>query len=156
VGDRISCNGVDGIVENIGLRSIRLRSLDGQQLIIPNHIIADNQLINFADRRHFRHIFNIGLVYSTTPEQMEEAVKILHEILDGRKLFPADKNPVITFNEMKDWSLNICAVVWYDTTDWGAYQADLHNVNLEILKRFNAAGLNFAFPSSTNYVVQEK
>jgi MscS family membrane protein len=155
-GDRISCNGADGIVEFMGLRASRIRSLEGQEIIIPNHILADNQLINYSDRQHFRHIFNIRLGYGTPPERIEEAVRILHEILDNREMTVPGRRPIIAFNEMQEWAFNISAFVWYDTTDWAAYQADLHLVNLEILRRFRAAGITFAIPASVNYLMGDE
>lgn len=68
VGDRIICNGSDGMVEAVGFRSTRLRSLDGTIWNIPNRILSDSTVENITERNSIKYAFTLGLVYSTTPE----------------------------------------------------------------------------------------
>lgn len=153
VGERINLAGKDGIVESVGLRSTKLRSLDGTLWTVPNKELAETSIQNFTKRPNFKHIYDISLVYQTTPEQMRQALTILHDILDHHPLFDMEKLPPrIHFYEMKDWSLNIQAIVWFQTTDFFAKLDAQQSINLDILERFNAAGLDFAFPSQTAYL----
>lgn len=153
VGERINLGGKDGIVEAVGLRSTKLRSLDGTLWTVPNKELAEASIQNFTKRPNFKHIFDVALVYNTTPAQMRQALAIMHDILDQHPLFDMEKLPPrIHFAEMKDWSLNIQAIVWFQTTDFFGKLDAQEKINFEILERFNAAGLEFAFPSQTTYV----
>ena len=73
VGDWVKIGDAEGTVEQIGLRSIRLRAFEGRLIDIPNRVIADTQLDNFSNRDFYRECFTFGLVYQTTPKQMEKA-----------------------------------------------------------------------------------
>ena len=84
---------------------------------------------------------------------MEEACKILHEILDSHPGFDtARQPPLVFFTDYKDWSLNISVIVWFNTRDFLLSQKWKHEINLEILRRFNAAKLKFARPASTAFL----
>ncbi len=153
IGDRIAVGDKDGIVEGIGLRSTRIRSLDGTLWTIPNREMADGSIRNFSLRPSYKYVFGIGLVYNTPEEKMRRAVALLHEILDGRPCFDMENFPPrIYFSDFKDWSLNITVIVWFQTVDYFEMMSERENMNAEILKRFNAEGLEFAFPSTTNYL----
>ena len=87
---------------------------------------------------------------------MRRALAILHEILDNHPMFDMEEMPPrIYFTELRDWSLNISVIVWFQTQDWFAMQAARQEINLQILERFNAEGLSFAFPSTTNYLTAD-
>lgn len=153
IGDLIETNGKKGIVEALGLRSTTLRSLDGTVWSIPNKELAEASIQNISRRPNFKHVFEIGLVYSTSAARMARAVALLHEILDGNPMFDMEKLPPrIYFTELKDWSLNIQAIVWFQTTDYFLMLSEREKLNMKILERFNAEGLEFAFPSNTTYL----
>jgi len=150
IGDRIIANGKDGIVQSVGLRSTTLRALDGTSWTVPNKELSDASIQNMSHRPNFKQELNIGLTYSTTPEQLEEAKNILHEIVADDPMF--DMPPRISFNAMKDWSLNIQMLMWFKADDFLAVLKRMEEINFEILRRFNAAGLEIAFPTSTTYI----
>lgn len=154
IGDRVKLNdGTMGMVEAVGLRSTRLRSLDGSVWYVPNRQMADSSLENFAKRENLKYMFEIGLIYGTPAEKMRRAVELLHEILDNDPHFDMEELPPrIYFTDFKDWSLNITVIVWFQTQDWFEMQTMRHELNLTILERFNAEGLEFAFPTSTQYL----
>ncbi|MGE4565207.1 MAG: mechanosensitive ion channel family protein [Victivallaceae bacterium] len=154
IGDRVEVGGSSGMVEAIGLRSTRLRTLDGTLWYVPNREMADSKLLNYAKRPNIKYGFDLGLTYDTTPEQMTRAMAILHEILDGHALFDMENLPPrIFFTDFKEYSLNISVIVWFQTVDFFEMQDARNAINLAILERFNAEGLSFAFPSRTNYLV---
>ncbi len=156
VGDRIKFGAIDGLIESVGFRSTKVRALDGNLFQVPNRQIADGVLENISRRPDIKYVFNIGLVYQTTPEQMQQAVQILHELLDRHPAFDAAKKPpLIYFTEFRDWSLNISVVVWFNTTDFLQSQQWKHEINLEILRRFNNAKLSFAYPTQTQFLTTD-
>jgi len=153
VGDRVRFGAIDGTIESVGFRSTRIRALDGNIFQVPNRQIVDGVLENISRRPDIKYAFDLGLVYQTTPEQMEQALSILRELLDQNPAFDTRKHPpLINFTEFRDWSLNIAVVVWFNTTDVEQAQAWKTRLNLEILRRFNNAGLAFAYPTATHFL----
>ena len=156
VGDRIKFETVDGVVECVGFRSTRIRSLDGHLLTIPNSKVADAAIENISKRPYIKCAYSLGLTYDTPPEKIDRAVKILHEILDSHESFSKDMPPDICFDAFKDWSLNVSVIVWYMTTDGALARKWQHEQNLMILRRFNEEGLEFAFPTTTSHFVGDR
>ncbi len=153
VGERITVGAVTGTVERIGFRSTRIRSLDGHMFSIPNSNLADSVVENVAKRPYIKYAFDLTLVYSTSAKQMERAMEILHEIIDKEEIFNDELPPRIYFTSFNDWALNISIIVWFQSTNYFETQQVKNDLNLEILRRFNAEGLDFAFPTSTNHLV---
>jgi len=151
-GDRIVIDGNDGVVESVGFRSTRIRTLTGHLLTIPNEKIISSFVENISRRPHIRWLTNIGIPYDTPPEKVETAVAVIKEILAGHEGLREDFPPRVFFNNFNDWSLNIMVVAWYHPPDYWAFQAWVERTCLEIMRRFEAGGIDFAFPSQTVYV----
>jgi len=157
IGQMVKIGDASGAVEAVGFRSTRLRSPDGTVWHIPNRAVADSTIENITMRPNVKYAFNLGIVYSTPPEKVKRAVEILHEILDNRPSFDMQKMPPrIFFTDFKDSSLNIMVVVWFQTTDFWAVQENKQAINLAILERFNAENIEFAFPTQTNYLINQE
>jgi MscS family membrane protein len=146
VGDRIQISGYDGNIEEIGIRSTRLRTLSGRVVVIPNFKFTDTFLENVTNEPSRKVGLTLGLTYDTTPEQVQEGIDILKAIIAERSE-TLDPDPTIWFSSFGDFSLNIDVIYFINKNGHWAYSPG--EVNLEILKRFNAAGLNFAFPTQT-------
>ncbi len=148
MGDRIIINGYDGIIKEIGLRNTRLTKLDGRLVTIPNSFFADNCIENISAEPTRKVALNLGLTYDTTPDQIDEAIAILMQILEDNKDI-VTKDTWTLFDTYGDFSLGICFVYYIRK------EADIPTaqtkINLEVLRRFNAAGLEFAFPTQTVY-----
>ena len=155
VGDRIKVEGVDGTVKSVGFRSTKMETLEGFLITLPNKKLTESIVENISKRPYIKFIANLGLVYGTTPEQMEQAMAILHEIYDNHEGINAEKPPLIFFNAFNDWSLNIQVISWYHPADWQKAMTWNSGRNLETLRRFNAAGLSFAFPTNTTYLAND-
>jgi MscS family membrane protein len=146
VGDRVQVGGYDGTIEEIGIRSTRLRTLAGRVVIIPNFKFTDSFVENVTNEPSRKISLTLGLTYDTTPERIEEAIGILKAIIAEREETLLQE-PTIWFDSFGDFSLNIKMVYYIKKEGHWAYSPN--EVNLEILKRFNAAGLDFAFPTQT-------
>jgi MscS family membrane protein len=156
VGERITVDSTTGNVERIGFRSTRIRSLSGHMYSIPNSKLADSVVENVTKRPYIKYAFDLTLVYDTTAAQMDRAMEILHEVLDRHEGFNEEMPSRIYFTSFNDWALNISIILWFQSTDYFQTQQWKNDINLEILRRFNAEGLDFAFPTSTNYLVGDK
>ena len=151
VGDRIKLDAVDGVVESIGLRSTRVRNLDGHLITVPNKTMGNATITNITRRPNIKTEMNIGIPYDTPLEKVKLALKILEEIYRSH---PMTTDLIVSFNKFADSSLNILVVHWWNSTDFKAYLAGMQELNLAIKKRFDEAQVEFAFPSQTHYVKQ--
>ena len=111
VGDRIQISGYDGTIEEIGLRSTRLRTLAGRIVIIPNFKFTDTFLENVTNEPSRKASLTLGLTYDTSPEQVEEAIGILKAII-AERAETLEHDPTIWFDSFGDFSLNV-KLVYY-------------------------------------------
>jgi MscS family membrane protein len=144
LGDRIRVNGFDGAVEEIGLRSTRIRTLSGELVTMPNKHFSSDAVENVSLRPNIKIALELGLTYDTTPAQMKNAKDLLQKIADSNK---AVKKSVIGFSNFGESALGIKFIYWFK----GDYTGVQDEINFEILDKFNKAGLDFAFPSQTIY-----
>jgi MscS family membrane protein len=160
LGERIVVKGVDGTVEKIGFRVTRIRTLTGHLITMPNSHITSEPIENVAKRMTLRRIMNLTITYDTPREKIEQAVHIVRDIFeeDGIRepIHPTVSGdylpPRVFFNELNADSLNIFCIYWYAPTDWWAYNEHAQRVNLRIFEEFEAAGIEFAFPTQTLYL----
>jgi MscS family membrane protein len=152
LGERIVVGGHDGTVEEVGFRSTRIRTLDGHLVTVPNGELANQMIQNIGQRPYIKRVMNVTITYDTSPEKVQEALSILREILDNHEGMEEDFPPRVYFNGFNDSSLNILAIYWYHPPAYWDYLAHAERVNMELLKRYNDAGIEFAFPTRTLYV----
>lgn len=153
IGDRIKVDGFDGIIEDIGIRSTRLRTLERCLVTIPNYKIVEASVENVSEEPMRRILSKIGLTYSTTPEQMQEAISILKNLPINIKGIDA-KDIYVFFSEFAASSMVITVI--YFIKKESDIPLTISEVNMEILTEFNAKGLDFAFPTQTIYVKNEE
>jgi len=152
VGDRIQIEGLDGIVETIGLRSTRVRHLDGYLVTIPNRTMANANITNVSRWPNIKTVMNIGLTYDTPPDKITRAKEIIDSIY---RPHPKTADLIVSFNKFESASLNILVVHWWNSTDYKDYLLGFQHLNLELKRRFDAEGINFAFPTQTIYMKQD-
>jgi len=174
VGQRVKILSHNGTVESIGLRSTKIRLLNGHLTAIPNEKMANMEIENIASRPYIRRCFNITLPYDTPSDKIKQSIDIIREILsvpeDGimagaygvyaseRKVHPneainqPDYLPQVYFNDLNADSLNIIVFYWYHPPEYWEYLEHSTWVNLQMMERFNAEGINFALPTQTLHV----
>jgi len=155
IGQRVTFGGHDGVVEEIGFRSTRVRTLTGHQVTIPNEKVASESVENIGRRPSIRRLANITITYDTPPDKIEKALAILRGILENHEGIQPDYPPRVFFNEFNDASLNLIMLYWYHPPDLAAYMAFSERVNLQIMHAFEAEGIEFAFPTTTNYLAHD-
>ena len=155
VGQLVKVEGYYGYVEKIGLRSTRIRLRDGHQTVIPNETMARVDVENVGRRPYIRRTSNITITYDTPVEKVEKAIRIIEDILDNHEGMNPEYPPWICFNEFNPDSLNIMMWYWYHPPDILAAYAFHQKVNLAIMRAFEKEGIDFAFPTTTNYLTQE-
>jgi MscS family membrane protein len=156
MGERIKVQGYDGMIEEVGFRSTRIRTLDGNLVTIPNAIMANEAVENIGRRPTIKRVLNVTVTYDTAPEMVQRGVDILREMLEVRKdNFPEDYPPRVYFSDFNSESLNIVVYYWFAPPDWWEYLEFNHDFNMELLRRYNEEGIEFAFPTKTLYVKQD-
>ncbi len=156
MGDRVKISGHDGIIEQVGFRSTRLRTLQGHVVTIPNAIVANTDIENIGRRPAIKRVLDVTITYDTPPEKVQRAVDILREMLDARaEHFLEDSPGRVYFSDFNAESLNLVVYYWFAPPDWWEYLAFTHEFNMELLRRYNEEGIEFAFPTRTLYVKQD-
>jgi MscS family membrane protein len=152
IGDRVQLDNVDGPVESIGMRSTRVRNLDGHLITIPNKTMGNATITNISARPNIKTVMNIGITYDTPAAKVRLALKTIEEVY---KQHPKSFDCIISFNKFENCSLNILVVHWWNSTDFKEYLGGIQEMNLSLKERFDAEGINFAFPTQTLYLKQD-
>ena len=150
IGDWISANNVEGIVESITFRSTCIRTFYQELVYVPNNLLSNTPIINYTQRQKYRIQFMLGLTYSTTREQMQEVcqqIRSLCERLDEIYNDGIDVN----FFEFGDSSLNIRIVCYAKAPNNSVYLRAREKFNLEVMKILEENGVSCAFPSRSVY-----
>ncbi len=152
LGERIKVGGHDGTIEEVGFRSTRIRTLDGHLVTAPNGELANMMIQNIGKRPFIKRVMNVTITYDTPPEKVQQALDILNELLKDHEGMKEDFPPRVFFNDFNDSSLNILVIYWYHPPEYWKYLEHANWLNMELLKRYNEAGIEFAFPTQTLYV----
>ncbi len=147
ITDRIVISGHDGVVEEVGIRSTRIRTLEGRQITIPNAQFSESPIENISREPSRKIVLNLGLTYETSPEGMEKAMQMLKEIAEAHP--STEEDILVSFNNWGDFALGIL-FIYYIKAGEDILQTQT-DINITILKRFNAEGLEFAYPTQTIY-----
>jgi MscS family membrane protein len=147
LGDCVNVDGTDGTVEEVGMRSTRLRTVDGHLVTIPNGELANKTIRNITRRAYIKRVINFAVACDATPEKMERAVAILKEELgrSNEKMHP-DMPPRVHFNEFTAAALNIQVIYWFAPPDYWSFMEFDQTFNLAVLRRFTDEGIELAFP----------
>ncbi len=146
IGDFIIIDDMRGNVENIGLKTTRVRSLSGEQLIFSNNDLLQSRIKNYKRMRDRRILFTLGVVYDTPHLKLKAIPDILNEIITQK---PKTRFERAHFYSYGDFSLNFEIVYYVTNADYNDYMNAQQNINLEIYKRFKDEGIEFAYPTQT-------
>ncbi len=151
IGDLIIIDEQIGTVEAIGIKSTRIRSLQGQELVISNKELISKQIHNFRKMLERRIIFKFGITYETSYDKLKKVNDIIKGIFDNIDNARIDR---VHFYEYGDFSLNYEVVYYVTTQDYYTYMDTQEFINLEMFKKFEKEGISFAYP--TKRVLLEK
>lgn len=154
VGDMVRVAGITGVVEKVGFRSTRLRTLEKSYVTLPNKKMVDSELDNLSLRTFRRSMFNIGVTYSTSIEQLKCIVADIQEYVDNHP--NTNQEGKVRFHEFGPSSYDIMVLFFVDTMDWTTYldvKQEILYVIIEIVKKH---GAEFAFPSTSVYFEKNK
>lgn len=160
IGDRIVVDGHDGMVQDVGFRSTRIRKLNGHLVVIPNAQMSNLSIENISARPFLRHVMTVTVTYDTPPEKVDRGIEIIKELLNNHEGLNPELPPRVYFDGFGSISLDILVIYWYhsdNTADlYWDYKTFNETFNRQLLRRFNDEGIEFAFPTQTLYLAGDK
>jgi len=152
IGDFIIVGDKMGAVEYIGLKTTRIRSLTGEQLVFSNKDLTDSRIHNYKRMERRRIVFRLGVVYQTTFEQVKEIPVIVRKVIENQPDVTFDRGHFATYG---DFSLNFEFVYYVLSPDYNKYMDTQQAINFEIYKEFEQKGIEFAYPTQTLFMSKD-
>ncbi|MBS1577721.1 MAG: mechanosensitive ion channel family protein [Bacteroidetes bacterium] len=149
IGDFIVTSGYSGVVEKIGIKTSHVRSLDGQQLIMPNTEMVKSVIQNFKRLEKRRIVFNIGVVYNTPVEKLRLIPRLIKEIIEKQATVTFDR---ANFKSFGDFSINYEIAYYIGSPDYVFYMNTQEKICLNIFESFQQRNIDFAFPTQTIFL----
>lgn len=146
LGDFIIVNEHMGVVEHIGIKTTRIRSLSGEILVLSNTMLTSAAIRNFKLMQERRVVFGFGVTYDTDNALLEQIPAIIRRTIDGMKNTRFDRAHFMNFG---DFSLNFEVVYYVLTGDYNTYMDAQQEINLAVKRDLAAIGVEFAFPTHT-------
>lgn len=149
VGDFIRVGDLMGTVEKVGLKTTRLRSLDGEQLVFSNSDLLSSRIKNYKRMDERRIVFTLGVTHQIPYEKLAAIPEMIKEIVDGQNHTRFDR---AHFKAYGDFSLNFEVVYYVLAPDYNVYMDIQQAINLALYKKFSEEGIDFAYPTQTLYI----
>lgn len=149
IGDFIVVDDYSGTVEHVGLKTTRIRSISGEQLIFSNSDLLKTRLRNFKRMQERRIVFTVGVLYQTPPDKLEKIPAMLKEIVCQAQGTRFDRAHL---KELGDSALVFEVVYWVLDPDYLHYADAQQSINLGMLRRFADEGIGFAYPTRSIFI----
>lgn len=149
VGDFIVVGNVSGTVQVIGLKTTRIRSLQGEQIVMSNTDLLKQTISNFRMLERRRIVFTFGVAYDTTPEQAEAIPGVVRKLIEAQPQLRFDRAHFKAFGAS---SLDYEVVYIVEDPAFNVYMDLQQSINLGLLREFKAMGVEFAFPTRTVHI----
>ena len=149
IGDFVIVGGDMGTVERIGLKTTRVRALSGEIIVFSNSDLLQSRIQNYKQMQQRRVVFELGVTYQTPADQVEAIPGMVREIIEAQEHTRYDRGHFQSFGPS---SLDFQFVFTMLVPDFAAKADAQHAINLAILRRFEAEGIEFAYPTQTLFV----
>ncbi|OGP89644.1 MAG: mechanosensitive ion channel protein MscS [Deltaproteobacteria bacterium RBG_19FT_COMBO_43_11] len=152
IGDFIIIDQLMGTIEHIGMKTTRIRSLSGEQLIFSNSDLLKSRIHNYKRMSERRIVFSFGVIYQTSLEKLKLINNIISDIIKSQQQARFDR---VHFKEYGESSLNFEVVYFVTDPDYNIYMDLQQAINLEMFRRFQEEGIEFAYPTTTLFIQHE-
>jgi small-conductance mechanosensitive channel len=146
IGDFVVVGEHSGTVTNIGMRSTRLKLLQGEELVISNKELTNGRVRNFRKLEKRRVAFTIGVTYDTPSEKLRKVPDIIKNIVSKSEFAELDR---VNFTEFGDFSLKFLVIYYIKVADYGKYMDTQQEINYAIKEAFEQEGIEIAYPTQT-------
>ena len=152
IGDFIIIGEDTGIVKYIGLKTTRLTTLQGQELIISNRELTSTRINNYKRMERRRIVFSVGVEYKTSVDKLKRINELIADVFNNIEIVDLDRTH---FKDFGDFSLNYEIAYYINSSEYVDYMNVQQEINLGILKRFREHDIGIAFPTQTLHLIQE-
>lgn len=149
IGDFIIVGDDMGTVSKIGIKSTRMTSLTGEELVISNKELTESRIHNYKKMKERRIAFNFGVLYETPNDKLRKIPKIIGDIISGIDLVRLDR---VNFKNFGESALNYEVVYYLNSSDYNEYMGTQEEINLQIKEAFEKEGVEMAYPTQTIYL----
>ncbi|MGD9598813.1 MAG: mechanosensitive ion channel family protein [Steroidobacteraceae bacterium] len=149
IGDFLVVDDVAGSVERIGIKSTRLRSINGEQIIVSNADLLKSRVRNYKRMNERRYVFTVGVTYETPRERLAEIPSIIEAAVRAQPKTRFDRSHLLTFG---DSALNYETVYYVTAPDYLLFADTQQAINLALLAAFAERGIEFAYPTRRQIV----
>jgi len=149
IGDFIVAGDMRGTIENIGIKTTRLRSISGEQIVISNKDLLESRVQNFQRLTERRAMKQIGVVYSTDSSKLQQIPTWIREIIERQEKVRFDRCHFVNFGAS---SLDFELVFYVAETQFTAFMSIQEQIMLAIFKKFSDEKVSFAFPTQSLFV----
>jgi len=156
IGDWIIVDGVEGVVEDIGMRTTKIRTFQKSLVVVPNQIVANSHIENFSRRNVRRIKMHIGLTYDTTNKQIEAIVNDIKNMLLNHSGIDNEGTLMVNFVNFGDSAQEILVYTFTNTANWQEYLNIKEDIQYKISEIVLKHGSSFAFPSRSIYIESSK
>lgn len=146
LGDFVIVGDLMGTVEKIGLKTTRIKSLSGEQLVFSNSDLLNSRIRNFKRMQERRIVFSIGVTYETPYETLQAIPEMIRETIEAQELARFDR---AHFAKYGDFALIFEVVYYMKQPDFNLYMDTQQAINLDLFRRFAESGIEFAYPTQT-------
>ncbi|AKD04555.1 mechanosensitive ion channel family protein [Pontibacter korlensis] len=153
VGDFIIIDDKMGVVDKIGVKTTRIKSLSGEQLVFANSDLTNSRIHNYKQMQQRRVVFKINVIYQTSYEQVKTIPGLLRQIVEEQQLTRFDRAHFASYG---DSSLDFEVVYYVLSSDYNVYMDTQQSINLRIFEEFQHRGIEFAYPTRTLFVVNDE
>ena len=153
VGDFVIIGDFLGTVERIGIKTTRIRSLSGEQLVFGNDDLLTSRIRNYERMSERRVLFGFGVLYQTPPEMLERVPTMVGEIIESIDRTRLDR---VHFKGFGDSSLDFEIVYYVLDSDYNLYMDIQQQINLALVRTFRDEGIDFAYPTRTLFLRNEE
>jgi small-conductance mechanosensitive channel len=148
-GDFVVVGDMAGSVEHVGIKTTRIRSISGEQLVFSNSDLLQSRIRNFGRMEQRRVVFSLGVTYQTPAEKLERIPSLIRAAIDAQEKVRFDRSHFASFG---DSSLNFETVYYVESSDYTQHMDILQAVNLRIYRTFEDEGIEFAYPTQTLFL----
>lgn len=153
IGDFIVINDTMGTIEKIGIKTTRIASLSGEEIILSNTDLTNGRIHNYKKMEKRRVVLIVGVTYQTTPGRVDAIPDIIREIIERTEGVLFDRSH---FKEFGESGLIFESVYFIEGSDYNYYMDRQHHINLQVFKKFNKLKIEFAYPTRTLFLEQDK
>ncbi len=152
IGEWIKVDGVEGVVEDIGMRTTKIRTFEKSLITLPNQVVANSPIENFSRRGVRRIKMTIGVTYDTTQTQIQKIVSEILYLLRNHENIAQNETIMVNFKSFAESSLDIFIYCFTRTSNWKTYMDIKQEIQLEIMRIIEENESSFAFPSQSIYI----